>query len=167
VVYEVKATYDTRYRTIGMNVKEIYEGDTLLKSFSTPQRIDLVSANTVADHENERIAEWIGRHDGGTYTLKGSLVVEIHNISTGKVYGSYDTDTDFDSLTGDFGWTPKTLIAFETMRNTEITYQAPVKLDIDATWCSEDKQDVYGSSQFRTRVCQSCLSLPDHFCHLP
>lgn len=144
VVYEVKATYDTRYRTIGMNVKEIYEGDTLLKSFSTPQLIDLVSANTVADHENERIAEWIGRHDGGTYTLKGSLVVEIHNIATGKVYGSYDTDTDFDSLTGDFGWTPKTLIAFETMRNTEITYQAPVKLDIDAAWCSEDKQDVYG-----------------------
>jgi len=144
VVYEVKATYDTRYRTIGMNVKKIYEGDTLLKSFSTPQRIDLVSANTIADHENERIAEWIGRHDGGTYTLKGSLVVEIHNISTGKVYGSYDTDTDFDSLTGDFGWTPKTLIAFETMRNTEITYQAPVKLDIDATWCSEDKQEVYG-----------------------
>ncbi|WP_313559033.1 hypothetical protein [Ruminiclostridium cellobioparum] len=144
VVYQVKATYDTRYRTIGMNVKEIYEGDTLLKSFPEPQRIDLVNANTVADHENERIAGWIGKHDGGTYTLKGSLVVEIHNISTGGVYGTYDTDTDFDTLTGGFGWTPKTLIAFETMRSAEITYQAPVKIDVEATWCSEDKQEVYG-----------------------
>lgn len=144
VVYQVKATYDTRYRTIDMNVKEIYEGGTLLKFFPEPQRIDLVNANTVADHENERIAGWIGKHDGGTYTLKGSLVVEVHNISTGEVYGTYDTDTDFDALTGGFGWTPKTLIAFETMRSAEITYQAPVKIDVKATWCSEDKQEVYG-----------------------
>jgi hypothetical protein len=65
VVFQVKAIYDTRYRTIGMNVKEIYEGETLLKSFPEPQRIDLVNANTVADHEQERIAGWIGKHDGG------------------------------------------------------------------------------------------------------
>jgi len=51
---------------------------------------------------------------------------------------------DFDSLTGGFGWTPKTLIAFETMRNTAISYQAPVKTDVEATWCSDDKQEVYG-----------------------
>jgi hypothetical protein len=144
VVFQVKATYDTRYRTIGMNVKEIYEGETLLKSFPKPQRIDLVNANTVADYEQQRIADWIGKYDGGTYTLKGSLVVEIHNISTGEVYGSYDTNTDFESLTTGYGWTPKTLTAFETMRDTALSYQAPVKLNIDATWCSEDKQEVYG-----------------------
>lgn len=144
VVFQVKATYDVRYRTIGMNIKEIYEGETLLKSFPEPQRIDLVNANTVAYHEQERIASWIGKHDGGIYTLKGSLVVEIHNIATGKIYGLYDTDEDFTPLTTGFGWTRKTLIAFETMRNTEITYQAPVKIDVDATWCSEDKQEVYG-----------------------
>ena len=144
VVFQVKATYDTRYRTIGMIVKEILEGETLLKSFQEPQRIDLVNANTVAGHEQERIAGWIGKHDGRTYSLKGSLVVEIYSFSTGKIYGTYDTNEDFDSLTTGFGWTPKALIAFETMRNTEISYQAPVKLDIDATWCDEKKQEVYG-----------------------
>jgi len=144
VVFQVKAIYDTRYRTIGMNVKEIYEGETLLKSFPEPQRIDLVNANTVAKHEQERIAGWIGKHDGRTYSLKGSLVVEIYSFSTGKIYGTYDTNEDFGPLTTGFGWTPKALIAFEIMRNTEITYQAPVKLDIDATWCDEKKQEVYG-----------------------
>ena len=29
VMFQVKAIYDTRYRTIGMNVREIYEGETL------------------------------------------------------------------------------------------------------------------------------------------
>jgi hypothetical protein len=144
VVFQVKAIYDTRYRTIGMNVKEIYDGETLLKSFPEPQRIDLVSANTVADHEQERIAGWIGKHDGGTYTLKGSLVVEIYGFSSGRLYGTYDTNMDFEPLTTSYGWTEKALIAFETMRNTEITYQAPVKIDVDATWCDESKQEVYG-----------------------
>ncbi|MEN3003352.1 hypothetical protein [Dehalobacterium formicoaceticum] len=144
VVSQVKAIYDTRYRTIGMNVKEIYEGETLLKSFQEPQRIDLVNANTVADHEQERIAGWIDKYDGGTYTLKGSLVVEIYGFSSGKLYGTYDTNMDFEPLTTSYGWTEKALIAFETMRNTEITYQAPVKINIDATWCDESKQEVYG-----------------------
>ncbi|SHJ20291.1 hypothetical protein SAMN02745975_01514 [Geosporobacter subterraneus DSM 17957] len=145
VVFQVRATYDTRYRTIGMNVTRIYEGDTLLKSFPEPQRIDLVNANTVADYEQERIAAWIGRQDGGTYTLKGSLVVKIHNISTGEVYGIYDTNTDFEALTTHYGWTKKALVAFETMRNTALSYQAPVKIDIDATWCDESKKEVYGT----------------------
>lgn len=74
VLYQVKAIYDVRYRTIGMNIREIYEGETLIKSFSEPQRIDIVNANTVADYEQERIAGWIGRYDGETYTLKGSNV---------------------------------------------------------------------------------------------
>jgi hypothetical protein len=144
VVFQVPATYDTRYRTIGMNVKEIYEGETLLRSFPDPQRIDLVSANTVADHEQERIAAWINRCDGGTYTLKGSLVVEIHNISTGEIYGTYDTNTDFEPLTTRYGWTAKTLVAFETMRDTALSYQAPVKIDVEATWCDESKQEIFG-----------------------
>jgi hypothetical protein len=144
VIFQVKATYDTRYRTSGMNVKEIYEGETLLKSFSEPQRIDLVNANTVADHEQERIAAWIGRYDGGTYTLKGCNVVEIYGFASGKLYGTYDTNTDFEPLTTHYGWTEKALLAFETMRNTALSYQAPVKIDVDATWCDESKQEVYG-----------------------
>lgn len=144
VVFQVKAIYDTRYRTIGMNIKEIYEGEELIKSFSTPQRIDLMNANTVADHELERIAGWIRRYDGGTYTLKGSLMVEIHNILTGEIYGTYDTNTDFTPLTTGYGWTEKTFVAFETMRNTALSYQAPVRIDVDATWCDESKQKIYG-----------------------
>jgi hypothetical protein len=144
VVYQVLATYDTRYRTIGMNIEEIYEGNTLLKSFPEPQRVRLENANTVADDEKERIAGWIGKADGKTYTLKGSLVVEIHSFSTGKLYGTYDTKKDFEPLTTHYGWTKKALIAFETMRNTEITYQTPVKIDVDATWCDESKQEIFG-----------------------
>lgn len=144
VVFQVKAIFDVRYRTISMNVKEIYEDEKLLKSFQEPQRINLIGANTVADHEKEQIAEWIDRHDGGTYTLKGSLVVEIYSFSTGKVFGVYDTDEDFNPLTTRFGWTPKALIAFETMGNTALTYQAPVKIDVTATWCDENKQEIFG-----------------------
>lgn len=144
VVFQVKATFDVRYRTVGMYVKQIYEGETLLKSFQEPQRIDLVNANTVADHEQERIAGWINRHDGGTYTLKGSLVVEIYSFSTGRVFGIYDTDEDFAPLTTRFGWTPKAVLAFETMGNTALSYQAPVRIDVAATWCNESKQEVLG-----------------------
>ena len=144
VVFQVPAIYDTRYRTIGMNVKEIYEGETLLKSFPEPQRIDLVNANTVADHERERIAAWINCDDGGTYTPKGSLVVEIYGHASGKLYGTYDTDADFESLTTRYGWTEKALIAFETMRDTVLSYQAPVKIAVEATWCDENKQEIFG-----------------------
>ncbi|MDD4833388.1 MAG: hypothetical protein PHC44_01455 [Lutispora sp.] len=144
VLYQVKAIYDTRYRTIGMNVREIYEGETLLQSFAKPQRIDIVNANTVADYEQERIAGWIGRYDGGTYTLKGSNVVEIHDFRSGKIYGTYDANRDFKPLTTLYGWTPKTIIAFETMRNTALSYQAPVKIDVEANWCDEQKQEFYG-----------------------
>ena len=144
VVFQVKATYDIRYRTTAINLKEIYEGEKLIKSFPTPQRVRLENANTVEEDEKERIAGLIGRSDGKTYTLKGSLMVEIHNFATGKIYGTYDTDEDFDPLTTGYGWTPKALIAFETMRDTAISYQAPVKLDIEATWCDENKQEIYG-----------------------
>ena len=143
-VFQVKATYDIRYRTTAMNIKAIYEGDKLIKSFPTPQCIRLENANTVAEDEKERITGLIGRRDGRTYTLKGSLAVEIHDFATGKIYGTYDMDEDFDPLTTGYDWTPKALTAFETMRNTEISYQAPVKLNIVATWCDEKKQEIYG-----------------------
>lgn len=144
VVFQVKAIYNTRYRTTGMNITEIYEGDTLLKSLPEPQHIDLVHANTVAGYEQGRIAAWIGRHDGGTYTLVGSLVVEVHNILSGRIYGIYDTKADFESLTTGFGWTEKALAAFETMGYTVLSYQAPVKINVNAAWCDENKREIYG-----------------------
>ncbi len=146
VVFQVKATYNIRYRTVGMSLKEAYDGADKLKTFPTPQRIDLVQANIIAGYEQERIAGLIGRSDGKTYTLKGSLVVDVYDYSTGKVIGTYDANQDFDALTTGFQWTPKSLMAFETMRNAAITYQAPVKIDVQATWCSEDKQEVYGKA---------------------
>lgn len=145
IVFQVKATYDVRYRTLGINLKEVYDDQNKrIKVFQSPQRIELVNANVIAEHEKERIAELIGRRDGKTYTLKGSLVVEVHDFATGKIIGTYDADKDFDSLTTSFDWTSKTLIAYETMRNAAISYQAPVKIDVDATWCSENKQEIYG-----------------------
>ena len=151
VVFQVKATYNIRYRTVGMNLKEAYDGADKLKTFPTPQRIDLVQANTIAGYEQKRFAGLIGRSDGRTYTLKGSLVVEVYDYSTGKVIGTYDANQDFDALTKGFHWTTKSLMAFETMRNTAITYQAPVKIDVQATWCSEDKQEVYGKATAQDR----------------
>lgn len=145
VVFQVKATCDVRYRTLAINLKEVYDDqDRRIKVFPSPQRIELANAYTIAGHERERIAELVGRRDGKTYTLKGSLVVEVYNHATGNVIGTYDVDRDFDSLTTSFHWTPKTLIAFETMRNAAISYQAPVKINVGATWCSENKQEVYG-----------------------
>ena len=144
VVFQVKATHSIRYRTLAMNIKEIYEDKKLLKSFSTPQRIDLVDANTVAVYEQERIAGWTNGYDGGTYILKGSLVIEVHNASTKEIYGTYDTHTDFSSLAKGYGWTEKAITAFETMGDTALSYQAPVGIDINAVWCDESKQEVYG-----------------------
>ena len=144
VIFQVKAIYDIRYRTVAMNLTEVYDGDKRIKAFSTPQHINLVNANTIAEYEKERIARLIGRSDGKTYTLKGSLVVEIHNYSTSQIIGTYDVNENFDSLTAGFNWTLKTLTAFETMRNVAISYQAPAKIHVDATWCSENKQEIYG-----------------------
>ncbi len=124
VVFQVKATYNIRYRTVGMNLKEVYDGDIKVKTFSSPQLIDLVEANTIAEYEQKRIVKMIGRNDGRTYTLKGCLVVEVYNYTTGQVINSYDTNENFKSLTTRFGWTPKSITAFETMRKAAITVVA-------------------------------------------
>jgi hypothetical protein len=56
-----------------------------------------------------------------------------------------DTGQDFEALTTRFGWTPKALTAFETMGKTALSYQAPVKIDVNATWCNEsNKKEIYG-----------------------
>lgn len=144
MVFQVRATYDIRYRTVGMLLTEAYDGEEQIKSFPAPQYIRLKNANTVADSEKERIAALIGKNDGKTYTLKGSLVVEVYNHATGNLIGTYDTRKDFDSLATRFGWTPKCYTAFESMRYTALSYQAPVKISIDATWCDESKQEIYG-----------------------
>lgn len=144
VVYQVKATYDIRYHTIAMDVREITEEGRSIAVFAEPRRIWLENANTLAEGEKERIAAMIGRWDGKTYTLKGSLIVQIHNAATGKSFSCYDTDKDFKALLEGYGWTSKTITAFETMRHVEISYQAPVKPDIKATWTDENKQKIYG-----------------------
>jgi hypothetical protein len=144
VVFQVRATYDIRYRMVGMLLTEVYDGGEQIKSFPAPQYIRLKNANTVADSEKERIAGLIGKSDGKTYTLKGSLVVEVYNYANGKLISTYDTREDFDSLTTSFGWTPKCYTAFESMRFTALSYQAPVRISVDATWCDEKKQEIYG-----------------------
>lgn len=144
VLYQAKAKYNIRYRTVAMQINEVWDGGKRIKSFSSPQRIDLVNANSIAEYEKERIAQLIGKRDGKTYTLKGSFVIEVYDYATGIVKARYDVNKDFDILTTKIKWTLETFIAFETMRNGAISYQAPVEIDVDAAWCSENKQEVYG-----------------------
>lgn len=144
VLFQAKARYNIRYRTVAVNIKEISEGGRSIKTFSTPQRIELVNANCIAEYEKERIAGLIGQRDGKTYTLRGSFVVEVYDYATGAIKGEYDVNEDFDILTTKIEWTPETLTDFATMRNAAISYQAPVKIAVEAAWCSEDRQKVYG-----------------------
>lgn len=143
VLYQAKAKYNIRYRTVTMHINEVLDGGKRIKSFSSPQRIDLVNANSIAEYEKERIAQLIGKKDGKTYTLKGSFIIEVYDYVTG-IKGQYNVNEDFDVLTTKIKWTPETLMAFETMRNGAISYQAQVKIDVDAAWCSDNKQEVYG-----------------------
>lgn len=144
VVYQAKAKYNIRYRTVAMNIYEILDQGMVTKRFSSPQRIDLADTNSVAEYEKERIAELIGKRDGRTYTLRGSFVIEVYNFASGQVMRQYDVNEEFDILTTKIQWTPETFIAFTNMRKAAISYQAPVKIDVDAAWCSENKQEVYG-----------------------
>ena len=65
VIFQVKAVYDIRYRTIGMNVREISDGETLIKSFQSRSEL-IMNANTVADYE-KKIA-------GGSVSVTGGLI---------------------------------------------------------------------------------------------
>lgn len=145
VVFQVQAIYNIRYRTLGINLKGIYDDhNNLIKVFQLPQLIKLDDANTIAENEKEHIAELIDTRDGKTYTLKGSLFVEVYDFSTGRIISAYDVDEDYGNLISKFNWTPKTIDAYKTMRDMSITYQAPVKININAAWCSGNKQEVYG-----------------------
>jgi hypothetical protein len=139
---QTPAVGDIRYRTVGMNVREI-NGNNYFKAVNG--RIALEGASIIPESENNKIAGMVGRYDGGTYTLNGSLVISVSNIKTGKEYGEYDVLTEFSALTSDFGWGQSTLQDFKTMQNADITYQAPKEINATATYCSQDKSTVFGS----------------------
>ncbi len=145
IIFQVKATYEIRYRTVAMNLSGIYSGGELVKEFPSGQYIRLKDANTIAEGEKERIAGLIGKKDGRTYLLKGSLVVEVYDHASGKRIGTYDTGKDFEQLTAGFNWTPNCYSAFDSMRDTALSYQAPVKISVEAVWCDEKKQEIYGT----------------------
>lgn len=139
---QTPAVGDIRYRTVGMNVREI-NGNNYFKAVNG--RIALEGASIIPESENNKIAGMVGRYDGGTYTLNGSLVISVSNIKTGKEYGEYDVLTEYSALTSDFGWGQSTLQDFKTMQNADITYQAPKEIKATATYCSQDKSTVFGS----------------------
>ena len=133
---------DIRYRTVGMNVKEI-SGDNFYKSVNA--RIALESASIIPDSENSKIAAMIGKYDGKTYTLRGPLVISVYNVKTGKTLGEYDVLTDYSELTSDYAWGQNTLQDFQTMQSVDISYQAPRQINATAIYCSQDKGTIYGS----------------------
>ena len=133
---------DIRYRTVGMNVNTI-KGNGINKAVNS--RIALEGASIIPESEHNKIAEMVGRFDGGTYTLIGSLVIKVYNVKTGKEYGEYDVLTEFNALTSEFEWGQNTLQDFQTMKNAEITYQAPKQVNATAIYCSQDRSAVFGS----------------------
>jgi hypothetical protein len=139
---QTAAVGDIRYQTVGMNIREI-KGNGFRKSASG--RIALEGASNIPQSENDRIAAMVGRFDGGTYTLNGSLVIKVSNSKTGKDYGEFDVLSDYDELIGAFGWGQNTLADFETMQSADVTYQAPKEINAIATYCSQDKSTVFGS----------------------
>lgn len=133
---------DIRYRTIGMNVNTI-KGNGLNKPANG--RIALEGASIIPESEHSKIAGMVGRYDGGTYTLNGSLVISVSNIKTGKEYGEYDVLTEYGALTSDFEWGQNTLQDFQTMQRADVTYQAPKQINATAIYCSQDRGTVFGS----------------------
>lgn len=97
-----------------------------------------LNAELLARAKNLKVAGRAGNGidniDVAECTKRGIVVV---NTPEGNIMAAAE-------LTTSYGWTPKSLTAFETMRNTALSYQAPVKVDIEATWCDESKQKVYG-----------------------
>ena len=117
---QTAAVGDIRYQTVGMNIREIARNN-----FNKPVngRISLEGASNIPQSENDRIAAMVGRFDGGTYTLNGSLVIKVSNSKTGKDYGEFDVLSDYDELIGAFGWGQNTLADFETMQSADVTYR--------------------------------------------
>jgi len=133
---------DIRFRTIGMNIKEI-SGDNF--HIITSSYIKMEGASIIPASEFQKIASLIGKYDGKTYTILGSLVIEVYNVKTSKILGTYDVLTEYGSLTAAFAWGQSTISDFRTMQNTSIAYQAPKQINATATYCSQDKSRVFGT----------------------
>jgi hypothetical protein len=108
------------------------------------KRISLEGASIIPQSEYKNIANNIVTvHDGKTYKLHGSLVVEVYNVKTGKINGTYDVKNDYSDLTSAFSWGASTLSDFTTMKNALVTYQAPKAVNAMAIYCSQDRATVF------------------------
>ena len=136
------AVGNIRFRTVGMNVKKIH-GEGLNKTVNA--RIALEGASIIPESENKKIADLVGKFDGKTYTLNGSLIISVYNAQTNKIYGEYDVLTEYNELTSAFGWGQTSIKDFQTMQSVDIAYQAPKEIKATATYCSQDKSTVFGT----------------------
>lgn len=134
---------DISFRTVGINVKRIYDPNNTQRSAGGSIRLE--GASVIPQSEYAKIASMVGRYDGLTYQLNGSLVIEVRNNKTSKVLGTFDVEADIGALLSGWGWGASTIADFQTMQSTNIAYQAPKKINATATYCSQDKSTVFGA----------------------
>lgn len=140
---QAAAIGDIRFRTIGMNIRKITNDDGYSKNISS--YITMEGASIIPQSEFSKIAGLIGKYDGKTYTIHGSLVIEVYNAKTLKILGTYDVLAEYSELTAAFAWGQSTISDFQTMQNASIAYQAPKQVSATATYCSQDRQTVFGT----------------------
>ncbi len=122
-----------KWEYTGAVIRKITQnGKTIRSGLSTT--IDLQWGEDLSDSAYDTVTGLVNSYDGKTYILSASSLIRVYKPSTNETIGNYDTYTDFDALCNVAGWTTKTLNAFETARNMEISYQAPKAVEGTATW---------------------------------
>ena len=133
IKYEVKAdsSSDYKYRTVALQIASIsLNGRTVMSGLST--RVGLIGGTALDPSAENTLSKLINKTDGETYTLHGSLVVEVYTSK--GVVGTYVVDKDWNRLVSDYEWIPKTLDAFRTMKEASTVYQAPRKVQTIIQW---------------------------------
>lgn len=138
VKYEVKAedTSTYKYRTVALQISSVKLGDTQVMS-GLNTRINLVGGTALAPDAEQVLANLIKKTDGQTYTLEGSLVIEVY--SARGVVGTYVIKKDWQRLLSDYDWVPNTIDAFRTMQDASTVYQAPQLVEMRVEWRDADK----------------------------
>ena len=122
-----------KWEYTGAVIRKITQnGRTIRSGLSTT--IDLQWGEDLSDSAYDTVTGLVNSYDGKTYILSASSLIRVYKPSTNETIGNYDTYSDFDALCNVAGWTTKTLNAFETARNMEISYQAPKAVEGTATW---------------------------------
>lgn len=133
VKYEVKAqtTSTYRYRTVGIMIDSIKKDNKVIKS-NVATSVGLVNGTTLETAALTTVEKLVSASDGATYTLVGSMILEVYTSS--KVVGRYVVSKDWNRLLNDYEWVPATIDAFQTMCSATVIYQAPKEVKMGSEW---------------------------------